>query len=186
MFLVSLGGDDVDKDDEAGAGAGTEARAEDGVASGVARAPEGIGRERGRGVYYVRSLHGGGSRRSGGGGGGDGARGGRGDGGGGGGGSYYEVRPQAWHCSCAAFAFACSGPTLGDRFGAEEGLGSVRRGGGWGGLMVRREGAVEVEAVCKHLLAAALGEWWSGARGKVVRRTVGREEWCAWAAGWGD
>lgn len=176
----------------------------------------------------------------------------------------YEVRPLAWSCTCAAFAFACFNSSRGSnlRFGDKErerrpwdGFADINTGrpdaegsgiglaidrpdlfsgaryrdddaasetdehegldvehedkrtrrrdrrrieGGvmmmWGGLMgAFREpapstGQTDEESlmpVCKHLLACVLAECWDDAARLVQHRRVCREEWVAWAAGWG-
>lgn len=64
----------------------------------------------------------------------------------------YEVRPDAWHCTCASFAFkSFSSQNAFDPvdFGVEDFPGSDR----WGGEM--RGGVIPV---CKHLLAVLIGE----------------------------
>ncbi|MCJ1276071.1 hypothetical protein MMC21_003876 [Puttea exsequens] len=118
---------------------------------------------------------------------------------------HYEVRTQAWNCSCAAFAFAAfhsSSPftlrygsygsfhqTNGSAEGDEDMLdmpdaSETKQGGSdwkWGGLMLGEE---EVP-LCKHLLACVLAEWWDVAKAMVEDKEVGREEMAGWAAGWG-
>lgn len=118
----------------------------------------------------------------------------------------YEVRIQAWNCSCAAFAFAAfSGaaawapdyPSYDDHVGYghreedeemldapenDEEAGRTRDGKlQWGGLM---QGQGEVP-LCKHLLACVLSERWDVAGSMVEGRNIGREEMAGWAAGWG-
>jgi hypothetical protein len=64
----------------------------------------------------------------------------------------YEVRPEAWHCSCPSFTFsAFSSRNTFDPFerGEDDSPGSDR----WGGEM--RGGEL---AICKHLLAVLIGE----------------------------
>jgi hypothetical protein len=124
--------------------------------------------------------------------------------------SSYEVRLQAWSCSCAAFAydaFVRAGDAEcedgnGDGDGMEQLLGRGRlsswNGGGvqdheseeqtrsylgLGGLERPGDGA-RLPPVCKHLLACALAE---GAEcfGRLARnRTVSKEEFAGLAAGW--
>ncbi|KAK4101383.1 hypothetical protein N658DRAFT_523880 [Parathielavia hyrcaniae] len=118
----------------------------------------------------------------------------------------YMVLLEAWHCSCAAFAFASvqSGGDVNLEWGAEttgprehSGLAYGRRavtapGKGSSGTEAEAEtdwsfggmsrdglaaGSGEGVPVCKHLLACLLAERWSAALGKyVVERGVGRGE----------
>ena len=111
----------------------------------------------------------------------------------------YIVRLDAWHCSCAAFAFAAvQGEELAASHGWESGerkigsgygtsagpsgvLAEVRTGAEWsfGGMSLDgiEAGAGEGVPVCKHLLACLLAERWSAVLGQyVVERRVGREE----------
>ena len=66
--------------------------------------------------------------------------------------SVYEVRPQAWHCTCPSFTFSAFSsrqnfiPFENDDDGE---LGPER----WGGEM-----RGEQPAICKHLLAVVIGE----------------------------
>lgn len=110
----------------------------------------------------------------------------------------YIVRLDAWHCTCAAFAFDAATASTGghhqtlDALGpgiwgsVQEGLlqasegeeGKEERRMEWslGGMSLDglQEGAVPV---CKHLLACLLAERWSAALGRyVVEQKVGREE----------
>ncbi|KAL2195905.1 hypothetical protein P885DRAFT_39485 [Corynascus similis CBS 632.67] len=123
------------------------------------------------------------------------------DGGDGREGKGYIVRLDAWHCSCAAFAFAAvqgdSSVSQGWQGAAGEiGLGnddwhlspaadeSHAEGGteeewSFGGMSLdgRGAGTNEEVPVCKHLLACVLAERWHTALGRyVVERTVQREE----------
>jgi len=123
------------------------------------------------------------------------------DGGDGREGRGYIVRLDAWHCSCAAFAFAAvqgdSSVSQGWQGTAGEiGLGnddwhlspaadeSHAEGGteeewSFGGMSLdgRGAGTNEEVPVCKHLLACVLAERWHTALGRyVVERTVQREE----------
>ena len=113
------------------------------------------------------------------------------------GGSTYEVRLNAWNCSCAAFTFAAfpanrsSGrPSVNPPGGAAviadaelEDLAS--KAGLFGGLGVDMP-------VCKHLLACVLAERGRDVTGEasfaryVEEKVVSFEEIAGWAAGWGD
>ncbi|MCJ1307216.1 hypothetical protein MMC25_000862 [Agyrium rufum] len=103
----------------------------------------------------------------------------------------YEVRLQAWNCSCPAFTFSVVNLINEEQQrgrkakGVSEG-GQERtegKGEGWrfGGLS-RGEGAVPI---CKHLLACVLVERCALLRGCAEERTVSVEEAAGWAAGWG-
>lgn len=123
-------------------------------------------------------------------------------------GVHYEVRLQAWNCTCAAFAFAAfSGewerpPDLGLEHVDVHGLGSDGNGGSGGNDSVLggeptnggdgrdrwKIGGVTIGEdipVCKHLLACVLAERIQGLGAFVEERIVGREELAGWAAGWG-
>lgn len=119
---------------------------------------------------------------------------------------YYEVRPQAWSCSCPAFVFSAFPASLhsppsspskrqedGDAHLAEPGqlgyAGEDDAGDrkdvevmGWrfGGLSLGTQ-----MPVCKHLLACVLVERCAMFGGFVEETEVGLEEWAGWAAGWG-
>ena len=121
------------------------------------------------------------------------------------GGKAYEVRLNAWNCSCPAFAFAAFTAAGGggwweddgstDEGGGEKGTDADEGGqesegndGGWswsyGGLRRRFEG--EEVPVCKHLLAALLAEVAPVFGGCKEEKVVDVEEGAGWAAGWGD
>lgn len=100
----------------------------------------------------------------------------------------YEVRLQAWNCSCPAFAFAAFGPQDED---TQENLGNEDEEDDDGevGRMKHRFGGLasgerELPA-CKHLLACLLVEMGGGMGDFANHRVVGREEMAGWAAGWG-
>jgi len=106
----------------------------------------------------------------------------------------YEVRLQAWNCSCPAFAFAAfpatnneasiplyntPDETNGSR-SIEEAKDAV-----WvfGGISL----GDGMPPICKHLLACVLADKSSGLFGGFVQeKKVGVEEAAGWAAGWGD
>jgi hypothetical protein len=113
----------------------------------------------------------------------------------------YFVRLEAWHCSCAAFAFASvqggdaerNWEIDGGEEWEQEGLGyeiSAAAGEGSGEVEADMEwsfggmsfdgltaGTGEGVPLCKHMLACLLAERWSAALGRyVVERKVGREE----------
>jgi len=102
----------------------------------------------------------------------------------------YEVRLQAWNCSCAAFAFAAfSGEWDGtseieDRRIASDGEDGgddeeVAGAGSWGGKSLGHS-----VPVCKHLLACVLAEKVEGLAAFVEEKLVSREEMAGLAAGW--
>ena len=101
-------------------------------------------------------------------------------------GTNYEVRLQAWNCTCPAFAFAAFGPQDEDAR-ADVGKGDdseckdVTTKASFGGLALGR-GEVPI---CKHLLACCLVEMGKGLRDLAIQKMVGREEMAGWAAGWG-
>lgn len=101
-------------------------------------------------------------------------------------GANYEVRLQAWNCTCPAFVFAAFRPQNEDLQGAlgnddedDHGLG-VRTKHIFGGLSLGEE-----VPVCKHLLACLLVEMGGIWEDLVNKTVVGREEMAGWAAGWG-
>ena len=85
----------------------------------------------------------------------------------------YEVRIDAWNCSCASFAFAaaCAEPEP-DEEVAEGEMEWEGKGGKeewvWGGMMRGRE----APPVCKHLVACVLAEKCGGLFGGLVKREV--------------
>lgn len=102
----------------------------------------------------------------------------------------YEVRLQAWNCSCAAFAFAAfSGEWDGigeieDERMAIEGEGEgdgeeAASGGGWGGKTLGHG-----VPICKHLLACVLAEDVEGLAAFIEEKLVSKEEMAGLAAGW--
>ena len=123
----------------------------------------------------------------------------------------YEVRTQAWSCTCAAFAFAAYNSVSTHDPGYYSGYGDENEeeeeGGGdqdnaagedagtlrvrerdmaerakWGGLGKQdNEGA----PICKHLLACVLAEWWAEAAALVEERVVERGDMGGWGAGLG-
>lgn len=106
----------------------------------------------------------------------------------------YVVRTEAWHCSCAAFAYSSFPPSSSPYESAvpwaEESLRQYsaiahpewrgqeryrdRRDGEddkreWGGRSKEGEGGIPL---CKHLLAAVLGEWWPDVLGSSVSERI--------------
>lgn len=109
----------------------------------------------------------------------------------------YEVRLQAWNCSCPAFAFAAY-PAMypepdvpqydprGDASGEQD---TARSGESQDGLGIFGGASLGegMPPVCKHLLACVLAERVEGLFGGFIEeRNVSVEEAAGWAAGWGD
>ncbi|KAF2865553.1 hypothetical protein BDV95DRAFT_612433 [Massariosphaeria phaeospora] len=108
----------------------------------------------------------------------------------------YEVRLQAWNCSCPAFAFAAfpavhpepAVPILEHRErdgNVDAGTAEGENGRAWifGGVGLGEA----TPPVCKHLLACVLVERCAGMFGGFVKEEeVSAEEAAGWAAGWGD
>ncbi|KAH7392914.1 hypothetical protein BKA66DRAFT_411571 [Pyrenochaeta sp. MPI-SDFR-AT-0127] len=108
----------------------------------------------------------------------------------------YEVRLQAWNCSCPAFAFAAfpavlpDPPIQGYESPNEDKITSGQavdnaEDGAWifGGISLDKG----MPPVCKHLLACVLAERCSGLFGAFVEdKYVSVDEAAGWAAGWGD
>ncbi|KAI0130737.1 hypothetical protein F4814DRAFT_403463 [Daldinia grandis] len=104
-------------------------------------------------------------------------------------GPRYVVRPSAWNCSCAAFAFAAfprgedryvtsSAPRRDDDHDDDNGNSEAPE---WqfGALSLDGTEGSGIAGVpcCKHLLACVLAERWRGVLGGYVdERVVGREE----------
>ncbi|KAF2002981.1 hypothetical protein P154DRAFT_107859 [Amniculicola lignicola CBS 123094] len=101
----------------------------------------------------------------------------------------YEVRLEAWNCSCPAFAFAAfpsvseehALPALDNDVGLRE---VARQEDGWsfGGCTLGET----MPPVCKHLLACVLAERGGIFSGFIEEKEVSIEEAAGWAAGWGD
>ncbi|KAF2182787.1 hypothetical protein K469DRAFT_690522 [Zopfia rhizophila CBS 207.26] len=109
----------------------------------------------------------------------------------------YEVRLNAWNCSCPAFAFAAFPsihpeppvPRLDNQKSWQvnsEGEASVEddneRGWLFGGMSLGED----TPPVCKHLLACVLAERCKIFEDFVEIRDISIEEAAGWAAGWGD
>ncbi|UPX18225.1 uncharacterized protein EKO05_0008532 [Ascochyta rabiei] len=112
----------------------------------------------------------------------------------------YEVRLQAWNCTCPAFAFAAfpsvlseppvftykpTSASIGSREVHEPSRDAVESEAmKWvfGGVSL----GLGMPPVCKHLLACVLAERCSGVFGECVEeRRVSVETAAGWAAGWG-
>ncbi|EME47933.1 hypothetical protein DOTSEDRAFT_123382 [Dothistroma septosporum NZE10] len=88
--------------------------------------------------------------------------------------NHYEVRLDAWSCSCPAFTFAAF-PAVGKDVAGNGGdcvVGGLTRGSDM--------------PVCKHLLACVLVEHCETFKHFAVAREASIEEMAGWAAGWGD
>jgi len=105
----------------------------------------------------------------------------------------YEVRLQAWNCSCPAFAFAAFPATNSE---APIPLYEATNEADPSDLIEETDTACifggislgdDMPPVCKHLLACVLAERCSGLFGGLMEeKNVGVEEAAGWAAGWGD
>ena len=109
-------------------------------------------------------------------------------------GTYYEVRLDAWNCSCPAFAYSALGGALDldldqTRSEDEDGhTGSEMEGDEkewrFGGTLTRKGTGAPI---CKHILAATLGKGLPGLFGNAVeKKEVMAAEVAGWGAGWGD
>lgn len=102
----------------------------------------------------------------------------------------YEVRLQAWNCTCPAFALSVfRGMELFDdvepslcQDDVEDGQGDCRFGG-----TLTRDSVTTYPPVCKHLLACILGARCPALFGSGMedRGRVNAEELAGWCAGWG-
>jgi hypothetical protein len=109
-------------------------------------------------------------------------------------GTYYEVRLDAWNCTCPAFAYSAFGGASDlshDQAGLEaehEQTGSEKEGEGEGwrfGGTATRDGTGA--PICKHILATVLGKALPSLFGSgVERKEVTAAEAGGWGAGWGD
>ena len=101
--------------------------------------------------------------------------------------TYYEVRLDAWSCSCPAFAFSAFPALLTSDHDILPPLPDAQHDDpnpqGWrfGGLSLGND-----MAVCKHLLACVLVEHSSTFAHFVEERVTTVEEMAGWAAGWAD
>lgn len=108
--------------------------------------------------------------------------------------TYYEVRLDAWNCTCPAFAFSAfsgvaeaghgQGSPDDDNDQTLTGIDGGGKGLRFGGMLTR-DGA---EApICKHILAAMVGKALPRLFGHgVERKEVMATEVAGWSAGWGD
>lgn len=110
-------------------------------------------------------------------------------------GRCYEVRLEAWNCTCPAFAFAAVdfGGDNDESFGFLNGNVAEVKGSGqsahriedkgkvYGGLMLG-EGQMPI---CKHLLACLLVESWQPFEAFLNEIIVSKDEMSGWAGGWG-
>jgi hypothetical protein len=123
-------------------------------------------------------------------------------------GTSYEVRLEAWNCSCPAFAFAALPVDAAENGHRDDGIGGDGDDAGYGltghqsdttATAVAHDGEDEIAwlgfggltrgkdvPVCKHLLACVVAERCQGFEQLVEEKEVGVEEVAGWAAGWGD
>lgn len=97
--------------------------------------------------------------------------------------NYYEVRPDAWSCSCPAFTFAAFPAT---QQHADELSGGKRKATNGNGCLLGGFSCGTDLPVCKHLLACVLVERSEMFAYFVDEREVSAEVIAGWAAGWGD
>ena len=101
--------------------------------------------------------------------------------------TYYEVRLDAWSCSCPAFAFSAFPAISSSDHDTSLPLPDAQlddhapQGWFFGGLSLGDD-----MPVCKHLLACVLVEHSSAFAHFVEERSITAEELAGWAAGWGD
>lgn len=96
--------------------------------------------------------------------------------------THYEVRLDAWSCSCPAFtfsAFKADPQTTLNTLGTN--IDTSNFGWLFGGLTRGTD-----MPICKHLLACVLVEHCSLFSHLVEEREISVEEAAGWAAGWGD
>jgi len=106
-------------------------------------------------------------------------------------GTYYEVRLDAWNCTCPAFAYSALGRALDlyqdqTRSEDEDGSEIEEDGKEWcfGGTLTREDTGAPI---CKHILAATLGKGLPGLFGNgVEKKEVTAAEAAGWGGGWGD
>jgi hypothetical protein len=123
-------------------------------------------------------------------------------------GTSYEVRLEAWNCSCPAFAFAALPVDAAENGHRDDEIGGDGDDAGYGltghqsdttATAVAHDGEDEIAwlgfggltrgkdvPVCKHLLACVVAERCQGFEQLVEEKEVGVEEVAGWAAGWGD
>lgn len=93
---------------------------------------------------------------------------------------YYEVRLNAWSCSCPAFTISAFPSQMAD-LQVSRAEKPHRRYGDFGGVSTGDD-----IPVCKHLLACYLADKCIQFRGFRKERQVSMEELAGFAAGWGD
>ncbi len=97
----------------------------------------------------------------------------------------YEVRLQAWNCSCPAFTFSAFSLDSAESTGAidDDGEDVREQEEQWsfGGLAK----GDDVVPICKHLLACVMIERCGLLSSCVDQKDVGRDEAAGWGAGWG-
>jgi hypothetical protein len=109
-------------------------------------------------------------------------------------GTYYEVRLDAWNCTCPAFAYSALGGALDlyqdqtrsededDQTGSE--MEGDRKEWRFGGMLTRESTGAPI---CKHILAATLGKALPNLFGNgVEKKEMTAAEAAGWGGGWGD
>lgn len=97
--------------------------------------------------------------------------------------NYYEVRLDAWSCSCPAFTFSAFPAAR--QHSVEPSARSDSAANGKDCLFGGLSRGTDLP-ICKHLLACALVEHGHMFAHLVDERDVSAEEIAGWAAGWGD
>lgn len=101
----------------------------------------------------------------------------------------YEVRLQAWNCTCPTFslvAFRDTPPDLGDSRSITDSTGSQEPFTAFGGMLTRESAKIS-PPVCKHLLACLLMSTCPGVVGTAAEgsRLANADEIGGFCAGWG-
>jgi len=103
---------------------------------------------------------------------------------------HYEVRLDAWNCTCAAFAQSQLKLLLREPRHEEEPAvldpsnGTTRPGNRFGGIATKTDSVVPT---CKHILAVVMAEAAPRLLGAGVQtRDISVQEMAAWSAGWGE
>jgi len=109
-------------------------------------------------------------------------------------GTYYEVRLDAWNCTCPAFAYSALGGASDlyqdqtrsededDQTGSE--MEGDRKEWRFGGTLTREGTGAPI---CKHILAATLGKGLPNLFGNgVEKKEMTAAEAAGWGGGWGD
>lgn len=99
--------------------------------------------------------------------------------------NYYEVRLDAWSCSCPAFTFSAF-PAVARQAASDAPSSDNANAANWKGWLFGGLSRGTDLPICKHLLACFLVEHCQMFAHFVDEREVSVEEIAGWAAGWGD